>query len=295
MSRTFVIAEVGQAHDGSLGILHSYIDALAGTGVDAVKFQTHIARAESSPHEPFRVPFSYEDPTRFAYWERMEFETGQWQEIKAHCRDKGLTFISSPFSNAAVDLLESIGVDTYKIGSGEVSNLLLLDKIGRTGKNIILSSGMSSFSELDKAVDFLRPFGNSLSILQCTTQYPTRPEDIGLNLIRELQERYNLPVGLSDHSGKIYPALSAVTLGASIIEFHIVFDRRMFGPDSRSSLIIDEAKTLVEGIRYTETMREAVVDKNDLARFQDLKSIFEKSLAVNKDLPKGHRLHLEDL
>ncbi len=141
----YTIAEIGQAHEGSLGILHSYIDALSSTGVSAIKFQMHIAEAESSEYEPFRVKFSYEDATRFDYWKRMEFTLEQWKGIKKHCDEVGLEFLCSPFSNLAVDWLEEIGVNRYKIGSGEVNNFLLLEKIAQTKKPIILSSGMSSF------------------------------------------------------------------------------------------------------------------------------------------------------
>ncbi|RZL16570.1 MAG: N-acetylneuraminate synthase, partial [Pedobacter sp.] len=148
----FIIAEIAQAHDGSLGIAHSYIDALADAGVDAVKFQTHIAEAESSIFEPFRVKFSYEDDTRFDYWKRMEFTEQQWAGLKEHCEARGVEFMSSPFSGAAVELLNRLGVKRFKVGSGEVNNLLLLHQIAQTGKEIILSSGMSNFSELDKTI-----------------------------------------------------------------------------------------------------------------------------------------------
>ena len=148
-----VIAEVGQAHDGSLGILHSYIDALSNTGVNAVKFQTHIA-GQSSNYEKFRVNFSYEDNSRFDYWKRMEFSLDQWMSIKKHCDDVGLEFLSSPFSNMAVTWLEQVGVKRYKIGSGEVSNFLMLDKIAKTGKDIIISSGMVALVNLMKVLPF---------------------------------------------------------------------------------------------------------------------------------------------
>ncbi len=291
----FLIAEIGQAHEGSLGIAHSYIDALATTGVQAVKFQTHIAHAESSQYEPFRVKFSYEDATRYDYWKRMEFTPEEWAGLKEHCDDKGLEFISSPFSNAAVDLLENVGVHKYKIGSGEVSNLLMLDKITRTGKPILLSSGMSSIDELDKTINFLRPYGNQLTVLQCTTAYPTRPEQWGLNVLPLLRERYNLPVGFSDHSGDIFAGLAAAALGAEVLEFHAVFDKRMFGPDARASLTIDQIKQLVIGIKQITTSLATPVNKSDNTEFSELKKMFEKSLAVNKYLPAGHVLRQGDL
>jgi len=293
--KVYIIAEIAQAHEGSLGILHSYIDALADTGVDAIKFQTHIAEAESSLFEPFRVKFSYEDKTRYDYWKRMEFTLEEWKDIKRHCDDVGLEFMSSPFSNMAVDWLEEVGVQKYKIGSGEVNNFLMLEKIAKTGKDIILSSGMSSFVELDETIAFLKQFDNNIAILQCTTKYPTLPIDIGLNVLSELRERYNLSVGFSDHSGTIYPGLAAVSLGADILEFHVVFDKKMFGPDSKSSLTIEETKQLVEGVRFIETSLNSKIDKNDNSAFKELKNIFEKSLAVNKSMQKGDILTINDL
>lgn len=290
-----IVAEIGQAHDGSLGILHSYIDAVAETKADAIKFQTHIAAAESSIYEPFRIKFSRQDKTRFDYWKRMEFTLDQWKEIKSHCDEKGLEFMSSPFSNAAVDLLEEVGVKRYKIGSGEVNNHLLLHKIAKTGKEIILSSGMSALSELDEAVEFIRGFGNKISILQCTTAYPTKPEEWGLNVIGKLRDRYGVPVGFSDHSGDIYACLAATALGAEILEFHVVFDKRMFGPDTKASLTIDETKKLVEGVKQIRISLTNPVDKSDNADFTHLKGIFEKSLAINRDMKANEEISLADL
>ena len=293
---TFLIAELAQAHEGSLGILHSYIDALAATGVDAVKFQTHIAEAESSLAEPFRVKFSYEDDTRYDYWKRMSFTPEQWRGIKAHCDEVGLEFISSPFSQTAVELLEDLQVKRYKIASGEVTNFLMLEKIAKTGKPIILSSGMSSYTELDTAIEFLRPFGNELSLLQCTTSYPTPPERIGFNVIAEMKTRYaDLTIGLSEHTSEIFTGLAAVALGAEILEFHAVFDKRMFGPDSQSSLTIDQIAELVRGVRFLEQSLANPVNKHDNSAYQGLKTIFEKSLAVRRDLPAGHELTFDDL
>ena len=295
MNQPFIIAEIGQAHEGSLGILHSYIDALADTGVDAVKFQMHIAEAESSAFEPFRVKFSLEDATRYAYWKRMGFTLEQWKGIKEHCDEVGLEFMCSPFSNLAVDWLEALGVKQYKIGSGEVNNLLLLEKIAQTGKPIIVSSGMSSYAELDVTVAFLKEKKVDFSLLQCTTSYPTQAEQFGLNVIGELKARYGVPVGFSDHSAKESTLVAATAVGAEILEFHVVFDRSMFGPDAKSSLTILETKRMVESVRAIHTALQHPIDKNDNLKFKDLKAIFEKSLAVNKDLPEGHVLTFDDL
>lgn len=294
-TKPYIIAEIGQAHEGSLGILHSYIDAVAQTGANAIKFQMHIAEAESSIHEPFRVKFSYEDDTRYEYWKRMEFTLEQWHGIKEHCDQVGLDFICSPFSNLAVDWLEQIGVKAYKIGSGEVSNWLMLEKIAKTGKPIILSSGMSSYAELDQTIQFLKNKKVEVSILQCTTSYPTQPQQYGLNVINELKERYNIPVGYSDHSAKISTNIAAVALGAEILEFHVVFSREMFGPDAKSSLTIEETKQLVQSVNEISTAIHHPVNKNDNSAFTQLKTIFEKSLAVNKVLKQGHVLTIDDL
>mgnify|MGYP003119682435 CR=1 FL=1 len=291
----FKIAEIAQAHNGSLEKVFEYIDAIALTGVDAIKFQTHIAHAESSIHEPFRVKFSDQDATRYDYWKRMEFSLKQWHQIKARCDDKGLEFMSSPFSNAAVDLLEQIGVERYKIGSGEVTNFLLLEKIVQTKKPIILSSGMSSIQELDQAVAFLQERNAHCSILQCTTSYPTPPERYGLNVIKELQQRYQVPIGYSDHSARIGTCIAAVALGAQIIEFHAVFSRSDFGPDAKSSLEMEEIKTLVKEVDIIALSRKHKVDKTTNTQYTELKRIFEKSLAVNKAIAPGHKLTFEDL
>ncbi|MES2239811.1 MAG: N-acetylneuraminate synthase family protein [Bacteroidota bacterium] len=294
-SSVYTIAEIGQAHEGSLGILYSYIDAIADTGVDAVKFQMHIAEAESSKQEPFRVQFSLKDKTRFDYWKRMGFSLEQWKGIKAHCESLGLDFLCSPFSNLAVDWLEEMGVKQYKIGSGEVNNFLILEKIAQTKKPVILSSGMSSYEELDKTVAFLKERNVDLSILQCTTSYPTQPEQFGLNVIQELQQRYNVAIGFSDHSARLETCVAATALGAEILEFHVVFDRQLFGPDSKSSLTISETKDLVLAVRNITKALENPIDKNSNENFKELKQIFEKSLAVNKALPKGHIITFNDL
>ncbi|OYU83663.1 MAG: N-acetylneuraminate synthase [Flavobacterium sp. BFFFF2] len=294
-TKPYLIAEIAQAHDGSLGAAHAYIDALAQTGIDAVKWQMHLAEAESSEWEPFRIPFSKQDDSRMAYWQRTSFTFDQWKDIKDHCSQVGLDFICSPFSNWAVDWLEELGVTQYKVGSGEMNNKLLLEKIARTGKPIILSSGMSNWHELDQAVARCQQHDCPVAVLQCTTAYPTQPAQFGLNMLAALRERYGVPVGFSDHSGLVATGIAAVALGAEILEFHVVFDRRQFGPDSVASLTIDETSLLAQSAASIYTALQHPIDKNQTEPFTELKRIFGKSLAINKDVPAGHVLTFDDL
>ena len=288
-----VVAEVAQAHDGSLGTAHAYIDAAAKAGADAVKFQTHIAAAESTPGEPFRVKFSRQDASRYDYWKRMEFTESQWAGLAEHCRERGVLFLSSPFSMQAVELLERVGVPAWKVGAGEVSNLPMLERLAATGKPVILSSGMSPWDEMDRAVEAVR---RNCAVLQCTTSYPCPPEKLGLNVIGELRERYKVPVGLSDHSGTIYAGLAAAALGMDVLELHIVLSREAFGPDTSSSVVPAELRQLVDGIRFIERARANPVDKDAAAAgMADLRRMFGKSLVAARELAPGARLAEADV
>jgi N-acetylneuraminate synthase len=291
-----IIAEIAQAHDGSLGIAHSYIDALIGTGVNTIKFQMHIAEAESSQFEQFRVNFSYEDKTRYDYWDRMGFTLEQWAGLKAHCEEKGFKFLCSPFSVKAVEWMEQLDVDRYKIASGEVSNYLMLDHIANTGKSILLSSGMSSYEELQSAVKFIQQKGGNVdAVFQCTTAYPTPAEKYGLNVLTDLKKHFGTKIGLSDHSGEIFAPLAAATMGAELLEMHVVFDKKMFGPDAASSLTIDDFKLLCEGVRKIEKALANPIDKSQTEQFSELKTMFGKSLSTSTVLSKGHTITLKDL
>jgi N-acetylneuraminate synthase len=295
-ARCYVIGEIAQAHDGSLGTAHAYIDAVADAGADAVKFQTHIAAAESTPQETFRVRFSSQDQTRFDYWKRMEFSEEQWQGLADHARKRGIEFFSTPFSFEAVDLLERLNVRAWKVGSGEVTNLPMLERLAATRKPVLLSSGMSSWAELDAAVETVRRHKAPLAVLQCTTAYPCPPEQLGLNLIGELKKRYSCPIGFSDHSGTIFAGLAAATMGAHLLEIHVVFSRECFGPDVKASVTTSELKQLVEGIRFIHAAQSQPVDKEKMAgQMDELKRLFGKSILTAHDLPAGHVLTSKDL
>ena len=281
----YIIAEIGSVHDGSLGNALHLVDLAAECGANAVKFQTHIAEAETLPNAP-SPPFFNSEP-RFDYFRRTSFTPDQWKTLKLACEKRGVTFLSSPFSEEAVGLLELLGVSQYKIPSGEVTNLPLLEKIARLGKPVILSSGMSTWSELDRAVEVIRKEHNRITLLQCTSEYPCSYERVGLNAMLEMQQRYGVPVGLSDHTLTPYATYAAVTLGARVIERHVTFSRSMYGSDAKHSLEPSEFAELVRGVRALEVMLTSQVDKNDLSRLQEMKQTFEKSLVARVDIPAG--------
>lgn len=294
-----VIGEVAQAHDGSLGTAHAFIDAIAAAGADAVKFQTHVAAAESTPGEPWRVRFSPQDATRYEYWKRMEFTAEQWAGLARHAEERGLLFLSSPFSVEAARLLESLGMKAWKVASGEVSNPVLFDALLATGKPtrpILLSTGMSPLAEIDEAVRRVRERNLPLAVLQCTTAYPCPPEKLGLNLIAAFRERYGCAVGLSDHSGTIYPGLAAVSLGAEVLEVHVTLSREAFGPDVPASLTTAELRQLAEGVRFLERALASPVDKDGMAgEMEPLRRMFTKSVVARTDLAAGTVLAQEHL
>jgi N-acetylneuraminate synthase len=291
-----IIGEVAQAHDGSLGAAHAYVDAIAATGADAVKFQTHIAAAESTPAEPWRVKFSRQDATRYDYWKRMEFTEAQWRGLKEHAEERGLLFLSSPFSLEAFELLERLGMRAWKVASGETAGGALFERIAGSGRPVLLSTGMSSLAEVDAAVRRIQSAGSPLAVLQCTTAYPCPPERVGLNLLDLYRERYHCAVGLSDHSGTIFPGLAAASLGASVVEVHVTLSRQMFGPDVVASVTTAELGELVRGVRFIETMRAHPVEKDTLAGdLAQVRSVFTRSVVARRDLRAGTVLNAGDV
>lgn len=291
-----IIGEIGQNHDGSLGMAHAYIDALADVGADAIKFQTHIAAEESTQDDEFRVNFSYQDETRFDYWKRMEFTEPQWAELKRHADARGIGFLSTPFSVAAVHLLSRIGVEAWKVGSGDTMSENMLDAILATNKPMIVSSGMSSWRELDSTVNRLSKEGASFCLMQCTSKYPTPLTDVGLNVLPEMTSRYGCRVGLSDHSGSVSPSIAAMARGFSLIEVHATFDMRMFGPDVVASLTIEDIERLVCFATDLRCMESHPVEKDAMAEeLGAQKKLFDRSIALKQNLPSGHVLSEKDL
>jgi N,N'-diacetyllegionaminate synthase len=287
-----IIAEIGSVHDGSLGNACKLIEAAAASGADAVKFQTHIAEAETLRDAPSPGYFAAEP--RFDYFRRTGFTPEEWRQLKDHSTESGVAFFSSPFSLEAVDLLEDIGVEAYKIASGEVTNLPLLKHIAETGKPVVLSSGMSDWRELDDAVNTLRE-GGPLALLQCSSIYPCPPQHVGLNCMVDMAERYSLPVGFSDHTTGMAAAMAAAALGASVIEKHFTFSRLMYGSDAKNSMEPDEFTTFTAGIREVWTILEHPVDKSNVDQYEEMKNIFEKSIVTACPVEAGTTLERQHL
>jgi N-acetylneuraminate synthase len=226
----------------------------------------------------------------------MEFSEEQWAGLFRHARDCNLVFLSSPFSVAAVELLTRIGVAAWKVGSGEVFNNELLSAIMQNKAPILLSTGMCSLEEIEDCVARIQKIGVAFALFQCTSQYPVSLEKVGLNVMVQLQQRFNCPVGLSDHSGEIFPALAALAEGANMIETHVVFNKKMFGPDTQASITLDQLRFLIEARDAFWTMRTHPVDKDQMASsLAETKRIFSKSLAPRRELPASTILQADML
>ncbi len=295
-SRCYLIAEIAQAHDGSLGTALAYIDAAARAGADAVKFQCHIASEESTTSEPWRIKFSHQDSSRFEYWKRMEFTPEQWKIIKDRCYSQKVDFICSPFSKKAITLLDELGVSVWKVASGEFLSKSLIDSMIQTRKPLWLSTGMVNWNEINQMVSYLNNKKAEFVLFQCTTAYPCPPEKIGLGAMQQMAKDYQCSVGLSDHSGTIFPGLVAAALGAKYLEVHVVFSRDCFGPDVVASITIDELKELRTGLEFINQMVNSECNKDDLASESlPMRELFSKSLVVTAKVLSGQVLTSENL
>jgi N,N'-diacetyllegionaminate synthase len=290
----FIIAEVAQAHDGNLNIAHTFIDAVAKTGADAIKFQTHYAAEETTLAEPWRKRFSWIDETRYEYWKRMEFTEEEWRGLATHAEKVGLHFMSSSFSLKANRVLASCGMQYWKIASGEVTNYPLIDDICRRGGSIILSCGLAEEDEIARTVSRIRNRGGKvMSVLECTSKYPTPLEEIDLSRMKSRGAKLHTPFGLSDHSADPLPSLCAMAFGANVIEVHVTMHEDYFGPDNPASLTLGQIKELVSmRDRLARLLAPATCDELNRGK---MKSIFRKSIYVSRDVAVGTKLTIEDL
>ncbi len=292
-----LIAEIGQSHEGSEGLVHSMIDYLYELGCQAIKFQIHLSEYESSLEDEFRVNFSYEDKNRFEYWKRIEFKKEQWIRILKHCKANHMIVGASVFSLEALDFINPNNIDFLKIGSGDINFNALINKISKIDIPVIVSSGMSNWGELHEIKKLFSNHikNNKFSIVHCTTEYPTSPENIGFNNVRLIEDKLGIPSGLSEHSGNKLTAYYALAKGCTIIETHVTFDKKMFGPDSTSSLTIGDFGDIIKANNYFKKLNKKTNKDIFEKKLKSTKIKFARSIGIKKNIKKGHVITENDI
>jgi len=298
-NKVFIIAEIGknfiqsddiQSTSEYLENAKALVKAVKEAGADAVKFQTHNVEDEQMDIDIISPHFVGSD--RYSWVKRNEKATPIefWQELKKYCDELGIVFFSTPMSRGAAEKLEKIGVDLWKVGSGDILDFVMLDYIAKTGKPIIISSGMSTLEEVDKAVEFLKKRNNNIFLLHCVSKYPCPPEELNLNTIKMFEKRYNIPIGFSDHSIGYDSAIAAVNMGAKIIEKHFSLSRDLWGSDHKVSMLPEEMEIMVKKIRVGEKVDVSNYGTEEKKLYDDeaqFRPIFRKSLVAGRDLVAG--------
>lgn len=295
IKKTQIIAEVAQSHIGSLSKIKQIINKISKTKIDYIKFQTHIADAESTLDEPFRVRIK-NFKNRIDYWKKMEFTEKQWKVIKEYCKKKKIKFLSSPFSIEAVNLLEKINTPAWKIGSGEFFSKSLIDKICKTKKPIFLSTGLADLKDISKVVKILKKRKSNFTIMQCTSLYPCPISEVGINNLEVFKKRFKCKYGLSDHSGSIYPSIYAMVKGAEIIEVHVATEKNFKNPDLAASININQLNELVSARDQIFKLRKNKISKKKIPnKLKKIKKIFTKSCALKVNRKKGYKIIAKDI
>ena len=295
--RAFIIAEAGVNHNGSLRLAKRLVDAAKAAGADAVKFQSF--RSESLVTRSARTADYQRAATRassqFAMLKKLELDEKAHAALFAYCRRKGILFMSSPFDAESADLLSRLGVDRFKLGSGEITNRRLIEHVARKKRPLILSTGMSTLDDVRRALGWIRAAGRaSVTLLHCVTQYPLPVDEVNLRAMDTLREAFGLPVGYSDHTEGIAVPLAAAARGAVVIEKHLTLDRGLPGPDQRASLEPAEFKAMVRGIRDIEACLGDGVKRVAACEAKN-RLVARRSLVAARDLPSGHVLREGDL
>ena len=294
----FVIAEAGVNHNGTVELAKQLIDAAARAGADAVKFQTFRAAklvTAAAPKAKYQVANTGSAESQFQMLQKLELTLEEFRALADHCKLRGITFLSAPFDEESVDLLQSLDVPAYKIPSGELTNGPLLQYIAGKGRPIILSTGMSTLSEVGTAVEIIHRAGNTeLALLHCTSNYPTPPEQVNLLAMDTMRREFALPVGYSDHTQGITIPIAAVARGACVIEKHFTLDRNLPGPDHVASLEPNELAAMVTAIRSVEA---SLGDgkKQPTTSELDTASVARKSLVAGRSIPAGAVLQASDI
>jgi len=288
--RTFVIAEAGINHNGNVNLAKKLIDVAKKAGADAVKFQTFKAEdvvSRTAQKAEYQKKSTGAEELQYEMIKKLELQERDFEDLFDYAHRKGIMFLSSPFDKRSVDLLDKLGVPAFKIASGEITNLPLLEHVARKKKPIILSTGMSTLAEIEEAVEAMRKVGvEEVILLHCVSSYPTKVEDMNLRAIETLRRAFGLPVGLSDHTLGITIPIAAVALGACVIEKHFTLDRSLPGPDHRASLEPNELKRMVEAIRAVE---KAMGDGNKIPTEEErqMQKVARRSIVARVTIPKG--------
>ncbi len=290
--KRLLIAEIGSVHDGSIGNAIKAIDLAKKCGADVVKFQTHDADSETTKLAP--NPKYFNSESRYEYFKRTSFDLHQWKKLRNYAKNKKILFSSSPFSLKSLKLLAKIKIDFIKVASGEVTNIDLLKKISQLKIPIILSTGMSSWQDIDNAFKILNT-NNNLTIMQCSSMYPCPAENTGLNILSEIKKRYPVNLGFSDHTTGIAASIAAATMGANIIEKHLTFSKQMYGSDAYNALEPTEFKYLSDSLKFIWRAIDNPVNKDDLKPYKKMKKIFEKSIVASKNLKKGEKISRKNI
>ena len=297
-SRPLLVAEIGLAHDGSLGIAKSFAKIAKLNGADAVKFQHHNPIYESSLNEKFRKRFSFQDKNRYEYWKRTSFSFDDWKHLKEYCDKIKIKFICSPFSVDSVNDLNKIGLFAWKIASGEFTNILLIEHILKiSNRPIILSTGLTTLDEIYKIINIIKKDKKKLfSLLQCTSKYPTKINEVGHDVIDLYKKKFKCGVGISDHSGNLNSLLHGLSIGAEILEFHLTLDKNFFGPDTISSITPGELNFLSKFRNDLIKIQKSKTNKKILNKDQKkMIKLFSKSLYAKNQIKKNKKIQLEDL
>tara|TARA_B100000959_G_scaffold282798_1_gene350034 strand:- start:2480 stop:3481 length:1002 start_codon:yes stop_codon:yes gene_type:complete len=298
--KTFIIAEAGVNHNGSIELARKMIDVAVEAGADAIKFQTFKAEKVVSRYAPkaeYQKKTTTADESQLEMIKKLELGVDAHRELIAHCRQKNIQFLSSPFDLESIDLLNELGLDIFKTPSGEITNLPYLRKIGALKKEIILSTGMADLGEIEDAIDVLMEAGTKLkniTVLHCNTEYPTPMQDVNLTAMETIALKFCVRVGYSDHTLGIEIPIAAVALGAIVIEKHFTLDKNMKGPDHRASLEQDELKTMVNAIRNIEKTLGNGIKKPSPSELKNM-VIARKSIVAARDIRKGEAFTEENL
>lgn len=290
MKRVYIIAEAGVNHNGDINIAKRLVGAAQEAGADVVKFQTFQADSLVSKYAQkakYQLQSTDEKETQREMLKKLELTYEMHVELLQYCREVGIDFLSTPFDLGSIDLLESVGMNLYKIPSGEITNLPYLRKIGSLRKPVILSSGMSTIGEVKEAVKVLRESGAAnVAVLHCNTQYPTPMQDVNLNVMNTIRNEIGVSVGYSDHTEGIEVPIAAVAMGAEIIEKHFTLDKTMAGPDHKASLEPDGLKAMVQAIRNIE-MAVGDIEKKPTRSEKDNIAVVRKSIVAKRQIEAG--------